>query len=199
MKEFLSNPENAEIAVNDVLAYYDKRTDEQNLKSITAKIAKIRQEVSELTDAFVKAKSVLLQNSIETKMAEYEVLLNDLEMQKAQLELERGYKLTKKDLLVFIEELLKGDVNDKDYQKQIIDYLVSQVFISDDNTVVYFNIRGGKDIEKLTIDDTKEVVEKVQTQSPLARQNPKILHFMRDFLCFDGENRDKGVPCGLRA
>ena len=113
MKEFLSNPENAEIAVNDVLAYYDKRTDEQNLKSITAKIAKIRQEVSELTDAFVKAKSALLQNSIETKMAEYEVLLNDLETQKAQLELERGYKLTKKDLLVFIEELLKGDVNDK--------------------------------------------------------------------------------------
>lgn len=173
VKEFLSNPENAETAVNDVLAYYDKRTDEQNLKSITAKIAKIRQEVSELTDAFVKAKSVLLQNSIETKMAEYEVLLNDLETQKAQLELERGYKLTKKDLLVFIEELLKGDVNDKDYQKQIIDHLVSQVFVSDDNTVVYFNIRGGKDIEKLTIDDTKEVVKKVQTQSPLARQkNP---------------------------
>ncbi|MCI5974459.1 MAG: hypothetical protein MRZ13_00030 [Clostridiales bacterium] len=123
-----------------------------------------------LTNAFVKAKSVLLQNSIETKMAEYEVLLNDLETQKAQLELERGYKLTKKDLLVFIEELLKGDVNDKDYQKQIIDHLVSQVFVSDDNTVVYFNIRGGKDIEKLTIDNTKEVVEKVQTQSPLARQ-----------------------------
>lgn len=170
MKEFLSNPENAETAVNDVLAYYDKRTDEQNLKSIiTAKIAEIRQEVSELTDAFVKAKSVLLQNSIETKMSEYEVLLNDLETQKAQLELKRGYKLTKKDLLVFIEELLKGDVNDKDYQKQIIDHLVSQVFVSDDNTVVYFNIRGGKDIEKSTIDDTKEVVEKVRTQSPLAR------------------------------
>ena len=32
------------------------------------------------------------------------------------------------------------------------------------------DIRGGKDIEKLTIDDTKGVVEKVQTQSPLARQ-----------------------------
>ena len=103
-------------------------------------------------------------------MSEYEVLLNDLETQKAQLKLERGYKLTKKDLLVFIEELLKGDVNDKDYQKQIIDHLVSQVFVSDDNTVVYFNIRGGKDIEKLTMDDTKEVVKKVQTQSPLAPQ-----------------------------
>ena len=123
-----------------------------------------------------------MQNSIETKMAEYEVLLNDLETQKAQLELERGYKLTKKDLLVFIEELLKGDVNDKDYQKQIIDHLVSQVFVSDDNTVVYFNIRGGKDIEKLAIDDTKEVVKKVQTQSPLARQHLETLLFSRVFI-----------------
>ena len=48
-------------------------------------------------------------------MAEYEVLLNDLETQKAQLELERGYRLTREDLLAFIEEILKSDVNDKNY------------------------------------------------------------------------------------
>ena len=30
------------------------------------------------------------------------------------------------------------------------------------------------------------------------RQNPKIPHFMRDFLCFGGENRDEEVPCGSR-
>ena len=30
------------------------------------------------------------------------------------------------------------------------------------------------------------------------RQNPKIPHFMRDFLCFDGEDRDEEVPCGSR-
>ena len=126
-----------------------------------------------IADAFVKAKNALLQNSIEEKMSEYEVLLNDLETQKAQLELERGYRLTKQDLLTFIQEILKGDINDKDYQKQIIDHLVSQVFVSDDDTVVYFNIRGGKDIETLTIDDTKEAVKKVQTQSPLASQTKR--------------------------
>ena len=109
-------------------------------------------------------------------MAEYEVLLNDLETQKAQLEIERGYKITKQDLLTFKEEILKGDVTDKDYQKQIIDHLVSQVFVSDDNTVIYFNLRGGKDIETLTVDDTKNAVnnaKRVRTQLPLARhKNP---------------------------
>ena len=111
-------------------------------------------------------------------MAEYEILLSDLETQKAQLELERGYRITKKDLLAFIEELLKGDVNDKEYQKQIINHLVSQVFVSDDDTVVFFNLRGGKDIEKLTIDDTKEAVNSakgVRTQtSPLHQVKPKL-------------------------
>lgn len=66
---------------------------------------------------------------------------------------------------------MKGDVNDKNYQKQLIDHLVSQVFVSDDDTIVYFNIRGEKDIEKMTFDDvknTKNNIIGVQTQSPLA-------------------------------
>ncbi len=62
-------------------------------------------------------------------------------------------------MLDFIDELLKGDVNDKDYQKQIIDHLVSQVFVGDDDTVVYFNIRGGKNTEQITLNDTKETIE----------------------------------------
>ena len=91
-----------------------------------------------------------MQKTIETKMNEYEQYLNDLYFQEAQLELERGYKITKKDLLDFIAELIKGDKNDKDYQRKIIDNLVTQVFVSDDDTVVYFNIRGGKNIETLS-------------------------------------------------
>lgn len=66
---------------------------------------------------------------------------------------------------------MKGDVNDKNYQKQLIDHLVSQVFVSDDDTIVYFNIRGEKDIEEMTFDDvknTKNNIKGVQTRSPLA-------------------------------
>ena len=143
-------------------------------------------------------------------MAEYEVLLNDLETQKAQLEIERGYKITKQDLLTFIEEILKGDVNDKDYQKQIIDHLVSQVFVSDDNTVIYFNLRGGKDIETLTVDDTKTAVnnaKRVRTQLPLARQRRLGLESHKKrfdkfsqafFLCSESTRRLISIVLGER-
>jgi len=169
--DFLSDKANTEIIAEDVLAYYDKRTDDSNLKSINAKIAAIQSDVERLTDAFVTAKSVLLQNSIEKKMADYEVLLNDLHTQKVKLELERGFRLTKKDILDFIDKILKTDKTDKEFQKRVIDILVNKVFVSDGHTVVLFNIRGGNNIilNDICLEDTQNALNDtfdcVQTQS----------------------------------
>lgn len=173
VRDFLSDEKNAEMVVSDVLNYYDKRTDATNLKSIVSKIAKARKEVDDLTDAFVKAKSQLLQNSIEKKMADYEILLNDLENQKVKLELDMGCRVSAKDLLDFIQIILAGDPDDKDYQKKLIDHLVNEVFASDDNTTVFFSISGNKSIETVTHNDYKEFKKEtlgVPTRLPLARQ-----------------------------
>ncbi|MDD6994734.1 MAG: recombinase family protein [Candidatus Borkfalkiaceae bacterium] len=170
---FLKNPINAETVANDVFNYYNKRTEENNLKAVNTKIANAKNEVDKLTDVFINAKSKLLQDSIEKKMQEYEILLDNLFKQKAQLELERGYKLTKKDILDFIGMLLRGDPGDKDFRRQIIDNLVYRIYVSDNDTVIYFNIKGGSHIETITFDDNKTAVSlrvKVQTPLPPLRQ-----------------------------
>jgi len=172
--DFLSDKENAEYAVDNVINYRDSRLDERNLKSIQAKIANTQKEVEELTDAFVKAKSNLLQNSIEKKMQEYEILLNDLKYQEAQLELERGYRITKKDLLDFVNEFLAGDKNDKEYQRKVIDNLVNEVIVYDDNTVVIFNFTmSNRDADRVEHEDLEEALKdivEVQTQPLPPRQ-----------------------------
>ena len=172
--DFLKEPANIEKALTDVLKYYDSRTDEKNLKSIQTKIANLEKEIDEQTTAFIKAKSDLLRNAIEKKMGEYEILLNDLKCQEAQLELERGCKLSYADLEEFIKEFLEGDVADKEYQRKVIDYLVWQVFVTDDITTVFFNIKPtNKELEYIELEDLQEhltTYKKVQTPSPLARQ-----------------------------
>ncbi len=176
--DFLSNKANMEIIADDVLAYYNKRTDDSNLKSINAKIATIQADVERLTDAYVTAKSVLLQNSIEKKMADYEVLLNDLYTQKVKLETERGYKLTKEDILEFVDGVLKSGEPDFEFQKRIIDILVSKVIVYDGHTVVLFNIRGGKNVvtEDVNVEDVPNAVNDIENsvQSPTP-----TLHQMR--------------------
>ena len=62
------------------------------------------------------AQSVLLRNSIEKKMADYEVLLNDLHEQKVKLELERGFKFTKQDILDFVKGILKPIIPTKTFK-----------------------------------------------------------------------------------
>ena len=197
--DFLSDPENLDKALDDVLKYYNARTDEQSLKSIQTKIANVEKDIEEQTTAFIKAKSDLLRDAIEKKMAEYEVLLNDLKYKEAQLELERGYKLSREDLAEFIKEFLEGDVTNKEYQKKVIDYLVWQVFVTDDIVTTFFNIKPSKsELELVEIDDFVEDLsscQKVQMQSPascqtVARhqsQNKGYDKFVSFFICSLGQ------------
>ena len=112
-------------------------------------------------------------------MQDYETLLSDLQTHKAQILLERGRKFTVKDILAFVAELLKGDPNDKDYQKQIIDNLVFMVYIYDGEgvkTVGYLDLGVDGNIEKIRLDETNEVLERlkgakgVQTLTPSLHQ-----------------------------
>lgn len=180
VKDFLSDTKNADRAAADTIAHYEQRTGNDGLKSIEARIAKAQQEVESMTNAFIEAKSALLRTSIEKKMSDYETLLADLQEQKAQIELERGRRVTKQQILAFIAELIKGDPNDKDYQHKLIDNLVFMVYVYNDNKpakiATYLTFGVDKSIERVRLDETNEVIERlksVQTLSPLLHHPQK--------------------------
>ena len=178
--DFLSDDANLKVLVKDVLKYFDSRTDESELKSIRKRIADIQEEADAAATAFIEAKSQLLKQRIEKRMQECEILLADLEKLKAQLVLERGQKLTEKDIVSFVKMILQGDIDDIDFRRRLIDNLVYKVYISDDNTYIYFNIKGGKGIEEITFEDTKSALDKenrVQTQSDPPRQSRNSTFF----------------------
>lgn len=160
--DFVSVKTHATVIAKDTVAYYDKRTDEQNIKAIQAKIVNVRKEVEELTKAYVKARNDLLRDTIEKQMEEYEILLNDLQEQEAKLELERGYKLTENDILDFLEIIIQGDPTDKEFQKHIIDNLVKWVYVYDDHKTIFLNINNDSTIEKLTDAQRDDILKELE-------------------------------------
>jgi DNA invertase Pin-like site-specific DNA recombinase len=177
VRAFLDDKKNAEVAVRDTLKFYEKRTDEESLKSIEAKIVQAKREIEEITDSFIKAKSELLRTTIEKKMTEYEILFDDLLTQKSKLELERGYRITQEDLVDFIADILTGDPTREEYQQSVIDNLVNRVVVSDDNTIVVLRFGGNKLIksdEMFDISDFNGVISQLgcatATSSPLPNQ-----------------------------
>ena len=155
------------MAVTDVINFYKKRTDEQNLKSIITQITNTKNKVQELTKVFIKAKNDLIRENIEKQVDKYEKSLNDLELQKAKLELERSFRTTKQDILDYIQVLLQGDVNDKEYQKSIIDNLVFQVTISDDNTLVVLNLNNDGNIDFVPLSDIEPILKETKLSNRL--------------------------------
>lgn len=91
-------------------------------------------------------------------MTEQEILIKDLCASKAQIELERGKKLTKEKIIDFIEERLKGDPSDKGYQKKLIDNLVYKVFVYDDHIITYLTFGNDKEIKEISLADTDKAI-----------------------------------------
>lgn len=139
------------------------------MKSIEAQIRHAQDEAEQLTNAFILARNDLLRANIERKMQEVEILIKDLTAHKAQIELERGQKITKEKIIDFVAMLLKGDPNDKEYQKKLIDHLVYKVFVYDDTVVTYLTFGNDKEIKEIDLADNDKVLSaiKVQSLSPL--------------------------------
>jgi hypothetical protein len=172
----LSDPEIANKAVDDSMRFHEQRTGDDGLRSIETRIANANAEVEQLTNSFIMAKNDLLRATIEKKMGGLEVYLKDLNAQKARIKLERGLKITKAQILEFIAELVKGDPDDKEFQKKIIDKLVYKVYIDDGSFFVLVNFFDMNKTEHVTFDETQEIIgnKAVQTSSPILHQSQII-------------------------
>lgn len=171
--DFLSDEKNVKLAVKDTIAYYERRTGIDNLKSIDGKIAKVQRDIDEMTTAFIEAKNALLRANIEKRMNDYEKLIEDLKSQKEQLERERGNQFTENDILEFVADLLQGNPADKDYQKKLIDNLVVKVFVGDGYATTHIKLGNATEVADIRLEEVKKALEHifncVQTQSPLAQ------------------------------
>ena len=84
-----------------------------------------------------------------------------MKSQQSKLIFERGLQATEKNIIQFVNEFVRPQAEvetDEEYQKRIIDNLVNAVYIYDDKIVVWFNIKGGKNIEFIDKTATDEAI-----------------------------------------
>ena len=185
--DFLNEPKNVERAAADTIAYYEERTGDNGLRSIEAKIRHAQDEAEQLTNAFILARNDLLRANIEKKMNEQEILLKDLYAYKAQIELERGQRITKEKIIDFVRVLLKGDPHDKEYQKKLIENLVYKVFVYDTEIVTYLTFGNDKEIKEISLADNDKAYDELRVQplsSMVHQRQPNSNTCVRDRLPF---------------
>lgn len=144
----------------------EARTSNEEIKRLTAERARVQREIDNAVNLLVSGVSPEVVKVLDVKIVELKTLLNDLSERQAALELEQGLKVTKADIVAFVEEFIKGDVRDKDFQKRIIENLVRAMYVYDDEVVLYFNVKGGREESFIGKDDTDAALSGAGTPEP---------------------------------
>ena len=84
----------------------------------------------------------ILTASTKTRLEELEAHQNELKLSIMQAELQKP-KYTKEQIVIWINRFKFGDVDDTEYQKQIIDTFINAIYVFDDKLVFTYNFKDG--------------------------------------------------------
>ena len=81
----------------------------------------------------------------------------DIEIDLAKLRVANKIRYTEKEIVAWLKLFCKGDLFDMKFRQRIIDTFINSIFLYDDRIVIFYNIRGGKQISYIDmLDATKE-------------------------------------------
>jgi hypothetical protein len=98
-------------------------------------------------------------------------------------------KFTKEEIVVWISKYKYGNINDLDYQKEIIDTFVNSVYVYDDKIVLTYNYKDGS--QTLTLQEIESALSSHLTS--LCPPRKTELFGVRFFISTEKEPRRIGV------
>ena len=143
--EYILAPERVRIIAAAVVSEYEKEFGADQVRQLEDRIAALGREIEKYIDAVVdlpKAARASLYDKIQRLTDEKEALEVDL----AKLRVANRVQLTEDEIVEWLRSFCKGDLFDMAFRRRIIDVLVNSVFVFDDKIIIYYNVRGGKQV-----------------------------------------------------
>ena len=135
--ELLSDDEILSFITDAVWEYYlnDKKEDDAAtvLRQQLAEVDKAQSNIMKAIEAG------LASPVIKKRMDELDEQRSEIEAALADIELTKRWEISKDYIRVFLKEMAKGNLNDRDCRKQLIDTFVNAVFVYDDKITLTFN------------------------------------------------------------
>lgn len=143
--EYVLTPARIKSISAAVVAQYDNEFNDGKVKELEKRIAWLDREIRKIVDGVLdipKSGRQPLYDKIEAYGAEKE----DLEIDVAKLRIANEIRFTESDITAWLKQFCKGDLFDMDFRKKIIDVFINSVYLYDDKVIIYYNVRGGKQV-----------------------------------------------------
>ena len=135
---YVASPKNIDPLVDRIYAERSKHYSDDNLNRLNERIKKVESDVNKAVDAMIEANSSTARKALDAKIADYEIMLNDLNNELSKVKLNIKRRETKEDIKRNILLFISGDPNDENYCKRVIDNFVHSVYVYDDKLVIFY-------------------------------------------------------------
>lgn len=169
--EYVLTPARAAAVAKAVVAEYDKEFDASKAEEYERVVKRIDRELDNLVDALAEAPKIA-HKKIYEKMELLEAQKIDAETDLAQLRIAQEVRITEPEVRAWLREICKGDPADPAFRKRIIDIFINAVYLYDDRIIVFYNIRGGKQVTYTELVDSLEQDSEVSGCSDLRASAP---------------------------
>ena len=150
--KYVLTPDQTQRIAEAVVLEYKKEFSDTRINELKAAVKKIENELEKLVDTLIDAPKVA-HKRIYDRMESLELQKADMQENLTRLVVANGIELTERDVAAWIEQFRNGDVSDPDFCRRVIDVFVNSVYLYDDRTVIFYNMRGDK---QLSFDEVKK-------------------------------------------
>ena len=150
--EYILTPERMEKVAAAVVREYEKEFGDGPIKEKERQIKKIEKELDNLVDSLAEAPKAA-RPRIYARMEELEAQKADIEIDVAKLKIAQGIRFTEAEVKAWLKQFCKGDALDEDFRRRIIDVFINSVYLYDKRVIIFYNIKGGKQVSYIDVAD----------------------------------------------
>ena len=125
------------------------------LAALERQAASLERELERLVDSLAIAPDSA-RARIFARMERMEGEKADLEVDIAKMRVASGIHWTREQILAWLQQFGAGDPMDAGFRRKIIDTFVNAAYFYDDRVVIFYNVRGGKQVSYTEMLETTE-------------------------------------------
>lgn len=128
-----------------VVAQYDNEFNSEKIAELERAITRLDRDIDKYTESLLELpKSIWA--SVGQKIENANMQKADLEIDLSKLRIANGIRYTEEDIIAWLKVFCNGDLCDEAFRRRIIDVFINSVYLYDDRVIVFYNIRGGKQV-----------------------------------------------------
>jgi site-specific DNA recombinase len=171
---YVLDPARIDFIAERIVEAYDKEFDISSVKELERKIAKLDKEANAAVEALIAADNKAVKARLQKKLEEIELQKADIEIDLSKLKIAVGIRYTKEQVVAWLKTFCKGDPLDENFRRRIIDVFINSIYLYDDKTVVFYNIRDGKQVSYIDVMDAMDELSEDEATPPGSESKVRI-------------------------